>query len=387
MAVDDALVLEAKTWRRSLHSHPETGFEEHRTSDFVAAKLEAFGLEVHRGIGGTGVVGALRGGEGGRSIGFRADMDALNILEANEFEHRSQTPGKMHACGHDGHTAMLLGAAKALAAAPDFHGVLYFIFQPAEEHGRGAMAMIADGLLERFPAEEVYALHNGPQLQVGSFATRVGGLMASEDNFEIVVRGVGGHAARPNRVIDPIVTAAQIITALQTVVSRTLDPLASGVVSVTEMLTDGTRNVIPSTVTIKGDTRSFSKKVQQDIETTMARIAAGICAANGAEHSFVYTHEFQPVVTTPEATEAAVRAARGVFDHVQDDCAPAMGSEDFAHMIAACGSGNYAFIGNAPAEGNAVNIHNPHYDFNDDVLAYGIRYWTALASQQLGQAG
>jgi hippurate hydrolase len=245
--------------------------------------------------------------------------------------------------------------------------------------------MLADGLLDRFPVEEVYGLHNGPQLPVGSFATRVGGLLASEDDFEITIRGVGGHAARPHQAVDPIVVAAQIVTALQTVVSRTLDPLAAGVVSVTEIITNGTRNVLPSTVTIKGDTRSFSRQVQRDIEMTMKRIVVGICAAAGADYAFAYTHEFQPVVTTLEATEATLRVARGIFDRVDADCPPAMGSEDFAHMIEACGAGSFAFIGNAPRDHDGVNLHNAHYDFNDDVLPYGIRYWTALARQQLAR--
>lgn len=384
MEFNEALHLEVQGWRRRLHRLPETGFEEFKTSAFVAETLTSFGLDVHRGIGGTGVVATLRAGEGGKAIAFRADMDALNILEANEFEHCSRTHGKMHACGHDGHTAMLLGAAKVLAQSPQFRGTLHFVFQPAEEHGRGARAMIADGLLSKFPTDEVYGLHNGPHFPVGTFATRVGGLMASEDNFEIVVRGVGGHAARPDRVIDPIVIAAQIITALQTVVSRTLDPLSSGVVSATEILTDGTRNVIPTTVTIKGDTRSFSPNVQRDIEVSMKRIVAGVCAAHGADFNFTYTHEFMPVVPTAQATDAALRAASGVFERIDGDCAPFMVSEDFAHMLNACGNGNFAFIGNAPAGANAgVNLHSPHYDFNDDALPYGIRYWTALARQQL----
>ncbi|HLZ83026.1 MAG TPA: amidohydrolase, partial [Caulobacteraceae bacterium] len=320
MVADETLYREAIGWRRRLHGLPETGFEEQHTSAFVAERLAAFGLEVHRDLGGTGVLGVLRGGSANRAIGLRADMDALNIHEANSFDHRSTRPGKMHACGHDGHTAMLLGAAKALAGSPGLDGVICFIFQPAEEHGRGAQAMIADGLFERFPVEEVHGLHNWPHLPAGAFATRVGPLMASEDNFEIVVQGVGGHAARPHKVRDPIVAAAQIVGALQTVVGRSLDPLDSGVVSVTEILTDGTRNVIPSTVTLKGDTRSFSAKVQEEIETAMARIVAGVCAANGVEGQFRYTREFKPLVTTAEATAAALRAAGEVFERVEADC-------------------------------------------------------------------
>jgi amidohydrolase len=385
MAADDGVVLESRAWRRALHRVPETGFEERWTSDFVAAKLTEFGLEVHRGLGKTGVVGVLRLGPSERAIGFRADMDALAITEENRFEHRSQTPGRMHACGHDGHTAMLLGAAKALAGASALDGTLVFIFQPAEEHGRGAQAMLADGLFDRFPVSEVHSLHNWPQLPIGAFATRVGPLLASEDNFEIRIRGVGGHAARPHQVRDPLVAAAQLITALQTIVSRTLSPLDSGVVSVTEIITDGTRNVIPSSVVIRGDTRSFSGRVADEIEQAIRRLTSGICSASAVEGEVDYTHEFVPVVTTAPATAAALRAAAQVFSQIEDDCGPEMASEDFAHLLAACGDGSFGLLGNAAAGGEAgVNLHNPHYDFNDDALPWGIRYWMALAADRLG---
>lgn len=388
MATDDELMAEAKAWRRALHRRPETGFEEHRTAAFVAGKLKEFGLEVHEGLGGTGVVGVLRRGRSDEAIALRADMDALLITEANAFEHRSEAPGTMHACGHDGHTAMLLGAARQLAgeAGAKLDGTVVFVFQPAEEHGRGAQAMLADGLFDRFQVSEAHGLHNWPQLPVGAYATRVGPLLASEDNFEIRIQGVGGHAARPHQVKDPLIAAAQVITALQTIVSRTLSPLDSGVVSVTEVLTDGTRNVIPSHVTIRGDTRSFSPTVQGEIERSMRRIAAGICAACDVTCEVVYTHEFRPVVTTPTATAAALAAARAVFDHVDGEAGPEMASEDFAHLLAACGEGSFGFIGNAPASGPGVNLHNPHYDFNDDALPLGVRYWTALAQGRLGLA-
>lgn len=384
MTPDQALIEEVAAWRRHLHSLPETGFEEVRTSEFVAEKLTSFGIEIRRGLGGTGVVGTLRRGSANRAIGLRADMDALNILEANAFDHCSRVQGKMHACGHDGHTAMLLGAAKLLAAEGGFDGVLHFFFQPAEEHGCGAQAMVDDGLLDQFPVEAVFGLHNAPFLPVGTFATRVGGLMASEDDFEIAIKGVGGHAARPNRTIDPVVIAGEAILALQSVVSRSVDPMDQAVVSITEILTDGTRNVIPNIVTLKGDTRSFSSEVGDTIERSMRRIIAGVCGAHGAEHSFAYTHEFQPTINTAMATAAALQAARSVFDHVDGDCTPVMGSEDFANMIKACGEGNFAFVGNAPrGGGDAVNLHNPHYDFNDQALPYGIRYWATLAAQLL----
>ena len=245
-------------WRRKLHARPELGFAEHATAGFVAEKLAQFGLEVTAGIGGTGVVGTLRRGNGGRRIGLRADMDALQITEAApERTHRSQMPGQMHACGHDGHVAALLGAAAELAAATDFSGTVHFIFQPAEEHGRGMRAMLDDGLLQRFPLDEVYGLHNMPGLPVGHFATRTGALMAAEDNFVITITGRGGHAARPQTVIDPILAASAVVLGLQQIVSRRVDPIEPAVVSVTEFLTDGTRNVIPTTAWLKGDTRSY----------------------------------------------------------------------------------------------------------------------------------
>lgn len=380
----DAICKEAVEWRRAIHGHPETGFEEIATSDFVAEKLESSGIEVHRGIGTTGLVGTLTVGDGGRAIAFRADMDALRIQEENRFPHRSRVPGKMHACGHDGHTAMLLGAARWLGAKRDFRGTLHFVFQPAEEHGRGAQAMLADGLLEKFPVEEIYGLHNAPGLPVGSFATRMGGLMAAEDDFEIRITGMGGHAGRPHRVVDPIVTASQIILALQTVVARNVDPVDRAVVSITEIITDGTRNVIPTTVVVKGDARSPSPAVQELIESSMRRIVQGICAANACRGDFSYTHEFEPTVNTRLATENALRAAGEVFDRVDGDCAPVMGAEDFAKLLAACGNGNFSFIGNTPPGTQpSPNLHNPSYDFNDDALPFGVRYWIKLAEQRL----
>ena len=380
----EAICEEAVEWRRAIHRNPEIGFEELATSDFVAKKLETFGIEVHRGLGRTGLVGTLRVGSGGRAIAFRADMDALGMQESNQFSHCSGIPGKMHACGDDGRTAMLLGAAKWLGAKRNFRGTLHFVFQPAEEHGRGAHAMLADGLLKRFPVEEIYGLHNAPGLRVGSFATRTGGLMASEDDFELRITGMGGHAARPNLVVDPIVAAGQIILALQTVVSRNVDPIDRAVVSITEIITDETRNVIPTKVVIKGDTRSFSHEVQRLIESSMRRIVEGICAANGCSCEFNYTHEFQPTINTQPATENALRAAREVFEVVEGNCNPVMIAEDFAKMLAACGNGNFSLIGNTPSgtEGSP-NLHSSGYDFNDEALPFGVRYWIKLAEQRL----
>jgi hippurate hydrolase len=386
MGANDDFEQELKAWRHHLHAHPETGFEEHQTSEFVASMLGALGLEVHRGIGKTGVVATLRAGGGNRAIGLRADMDALNIREAApERAHASRHEGKMHACGHDGHTAMLLGAAKLLAEAKDFHGIVHFVFQPAEEHGRGAKAMLEDGLLERFPMEEIYSLHNMPGIPFGKFATRAGGIMASEDNFVITIEGRGTHAARPHMGIDPIVIGAEIVLALQTIVARKLDPVAQGVVSVTEFITDGIRNALPGTVLLKGDTRSYSREVQALIEERMAAIAAGICAAHGATHEFSYTHEFEPTVNWPEQVGPAVAAAAAVVgaDKVDGNCPPLLASEDFGAFLKAI-PGNYMFIGNGTeAEAGGTPLHNPRYDFNDGLLALGARYFSTVARHRL----
>jgi amidohydrolase len=379
------LEIQMRLWRHHLHAHPETGFEEHRTSAYVAQTLESFGLPVQRGIGGTGVIATLRSGSGNRAIGLRADMDALNIHEAGDRPYASRTLGKMHACGHDGHMAMLLGAAKILTEEPTFDGVVHFVFQPAEEHGRGAKAMLDDRLLERFPMEEMYGVHNMPGIPFGHFATRAGGIMASEDNFVIEVRGRGTHAARPHMGVDPIVTASAIVLALQTIVSRNLDPMEQGVVSVTEFLTDGIRNAIPGTVTLKGDTRSYSPKVQALIEERMARVVAGICEAHGAEHSFSYTHEFEPTVNSAEIVEPAVIAASAVagLDHVDGNCPPLLASEDFGAFLTRI-PGNYMFIGNGAAgEAGGTPLHNARYDFNDGLLEKGARYFATIARQRL----
>jgi hippurate hydrolase len=374
------------TWRHHLHANPETGFEEHDTAEFVATILSSFGIDVHRGIGGTGIVGTLRAGSGNRAIGLRADMDALNIDEIGENRpHVSQRAGKMHACGHDGHMAMLLGAAKTLASSKDFNGVVHFVFQPAEEHGRGAKAMLDDGLLERFPMEEIYGVHNMPGIPAGHFWTRPGGIMASEDNFVIEVKGRGTHAGRPHMGVDPIVIGSEIVLALQTVVARKLDPVAHGVVSVTEFITDGIRNVLPGTVLLKGDTRSYAPEVQTLIEEWMSAIAAGICAAHGAEHRFSYTHEFAPTVNWAEQVAPAVAAATAVVGstRVDSNCPPLLASEDFGAFLRAV-PGNYMFIGSgASGEVGSTPLHNPHYDFNDDLLTLGGDYFAMLARQRL----
>ncbi|WP_321871787.1 M20 aminoacylase family protein [Burkholderia ubonensis] len=380
--MESTLQGQLKAWRQHLHRYPETGFDEVKTSDFVATILTTLGLDVHRGIGGTGLVASLTVGNGKRAIGLRADMDALNIAEsAPGRAHASLTPGKMHACGHDGHMSMILGAARLLAERKDFDGTVRFIFQPAEEHGRGAKAMMADGLFERFPVDAIFGAHNMPGMRAGTFATRAGGIMASEDNFVIRINGRGTHAARPHMGVDPIVIASQVVLALQTIVSRNLDPGQQAVISCTEFITDGLRNVIPSTVTIKGDTRSYSRDVQALLETRMREISEGICRTHGADCTFEYTHEFAPTVNSPEYVELAVRAATNVAgaEGVDPDVQPMMISEDFGAFLQSV-PGNFIFIGNGDAAGNGgVPLHNATYDFNDEILSIGARYFAEIA--------
>lgn len=376
-------------WRRQLHRHPETGFEEVHTSDFVAQVLADLGMEVERGIGGTGLVASLKLGSGSGMIGLRAEMDALNIAEdAADRPYVSQIAGKSHACGHDGHMTMILGAAQLLCERRDFDGTVRIIFQPAEEHGRGAKAMIDDGLFERFPVDEIYGAHNMPGMPAGHIATRIGGIMASEDNFTIHVKGRGTHAARPHMGVDPIVIAAQIVLALQTVVSRTLDPSVPAVISCTELFTDGIRNAIPSNVIIKGDTRSYTPDVQALLERRVREIAEGLCALHSAQCEFSYTHEFAPTVNwescVPTAVEAATRivGAQNVDANVQ----PMMISEDFGAFLRVV-PGAFVFIGNG--DGNSPGstpLHNARYDFNDDVLVTGARYFAEIVRLRLPRA-
>lgn len=371
---------EMTAWRHDLHAHPEFGFEEKRTSAFVAQKLREFGLEVAEGIGGTGVVGTLTRGGGNRAIALRADMDALRIAEQGTQTYRSQTPGTMHACGHDGHTAMLLGAAKLLASEGGFDGTVRFIFQPAEEWGRGALAMLDDALLQRFPFEEIFGLHNMPGLAVGHFETRVGPMMSAEDNFEIVLKGVGGHAARPHSGSETLVAACALVTALQTIVSRRLSPADIGVVSVTELITDGTRNALPGLARILGDARSFRPQVSAEIEKQMRSIAQGTAQAYNVAAEVTYTREFVPLVNDAAMVDEAFTAARSVLaaDAVGVAAEPMTGSEDFARFLDHV-PGCFAFLGN----GNSAPLHNPSYDFNDEGLLHGARFHVAIARQRL----
>lgn len=377
---------EMTAWRHDFHRHPELGFDEVRTSARVAALLESFGLQVHTGIGRTGVVGVLQRGNAAKSIGLRADMDALPITEANDVPHKSQSDGVMHACGHDGHTAMLLGAAKHLAESGSFSGRAVFIFQPAEEHGKGGPAMIADGLFEKFPVDEVYGMHNMPGLEVGRFAMRTGAMMASEALFEIEVNGQGGHAAMPHRGVDAIVVGAEIISALQTIVSRKLNPGLNGVVSVTDFKTDGQRNVLPGRATLTGDARAINRAVNAEIERKMRQIVEGVCMAHGVTGTVSYETVFEVLINAPEPTARAAECASRIAGshNVDRDYAPVLASEDFAHMATAR-PGCLLFAGNGTSGAIARPLHSADYDFNDDLLVPGSSFWVRLVEQELSE--
>ncbi len=373
-----------RQWRHDLHRIPETAFAEHATAAYVAAVLADLGFEVATGVGGTGVVASLRRGSGPRSVGLRCELDALPIEERSGLAYASVHPGAMHACGHDGHMAVLLGAAAALAEQ-GFDGTVRLLFQPAEEPGRGAQAMLDDGLLERFPVDALYGLHNIPGLPAGHVLTRPGAVMASEDGFSISVRGRGGHASAPHLVVDPLVIGAEIVTALQHVVARNVDPVATAVVSCTDLRTDGARNAIPSNVHITGDTRSFDPAVQALLEQRIRAIGTGIAAAHGATAEVTYTHEFAPTVNDAGCTGTAVRAARAVLgdDRVDGACQPIMASEDFgvyARHVPAClvllGGGTVPGQGGTP-------LHSHDYVFNDDVLGAGVAFCVRVVQDAL----
>ncbi len=375
---------EMTAWRRHIHSYPETAFEEHQTSDFVALRLHEFGLDVHRGLAGTGVVGTLKGDGGdGAAIGLRADMDALDIEEQNDFDHCSRNPGKMHACGHDGHTAMLLGAAKYLAETRKFAGTIHFIFQPAEENEAGGREMIKDGLFERFPVESVYGMHNIPGIPCGEFAIRPGPIMASADTFEIIVTGTGTHAAMPHLGRDALLAASHLVTALQTVPSRTISALDSALVSVTQMHAGDTWNVIPESVTIRGTTRAFKERVQTQLESEIRRLADGVAAGFAVAVETRYERRYPPTVNDREETDFVAGVAREIAGDgkISLDLDPMMGAEDFSFMLNEK-PGAYIWIGNGPRDGGCM-LHNPRYDFNDDVLPLGASYWARLAETRL----
>lgn len=371
-------------WRRDLHRHPELGFNEHRTAEKVASLLESFGLDVHRGVGQTGVVGVLQKGNGTGSIGIRADMDALPISETNTLKYNSVNAGVMHACGHDGHTAMLLGAAKYLSESGDFNGRVVFIFQPNEEHGLGSPAMIDDGLFSQYPVDNVYAMHNIPGMPTGSFATRAGPITASESLFEITIQARGGHAALPHMGVDSILVGSEIVGALQTIVSRKLDPGLNGVVSVTEFSTDGKRNVLPGRAVLSGDARALTPEINQTIEQRMRQIVEGICLAHDVTAEVSYDTIFPATINAPHAARAAASAGLALVgsEHIDGDCEPKLFSEDFAHMASAV-PGCYVLMGNGIDGSYARPLHSSDYNFNDEALTIGSSYWVTLVEQEL----
>ena len=377
------LQQEMQNWRRDIHAHPEIAFEEHRTAEIVAEKLKSFGIEVETGIAGTGVVGTLKKGTGNRAIGLRADLDALLINEANEFEHKSKNPGKMHACGHDGHTVMLLGAAKYLSEQGNFDGTVNFIFQPAEENEGGGKAMIDDGLFDKYPVESVYGMHNIPGMPVASFAIKPGPIMAAFDVFNVKIIGKGGHAAMPQTTIDPIIIGTKIIDAYQSIVSRYIDPQEPAVLSVTQFHAGDAYNVIPNDIEIKGCTRCFSPKIQKQLEDQMHQITKSICEAYGATYEFEFEHRYPATINSEEEADIAGKVAQSVVgeDRVNLSPTPGMGSEDFAYMLQEK-PGSYIWIGNGDGEGSCM-VHNPGYDFNDEILPIGATYWVKMAEEIL----
>jgi len=379
-----AQLPELTAWRRDLHAHPELGFEEQRTAALVAEKLASWGIDVHRGLAGTGVVGTVQGrARGNRSIGLRADMDALPLVELNKFDHVSRNPGRMHACGHDGHTTMLLGAARKLAETRNFAGTVHLIFQPAEEGLGGAQRMLDEGLFTQFPCDAVYGLHNWPGMPFGTVGMRTGAMMAAMDSITIDVTGKGGHGALPHLTVDPIVISAQIITALQTLVSRSTDPLSAAVVSITSVQGGMAHNVIPERVRMLGTVRSFSAAVREALESGIKRIAAGVAESLGGVATVDYQRVSPAVVNAAREVAIAARAAAAVVgaEHVASDITPIMGSEDFAFMLAVK-PGAYVFLGQA-GSANSCMIHNPQYDFDDGLLPIGASYWLALVEQEL----
>jgi amidohydrolase len=380
-----ALVPEMKEWRHHIHAHPETAFEEQATAALVAEKLESFGLEVHRGLAKTGVVGVLRHGRGSSAIGLRADLDALHILERSGVAHASRNQGRMHACGHDGHTTMLLGAARALSRRKKLDGTVYFIFQPAEENEGGGRVMVEEGLFQRFPMKAVYGMHNWPRMLAGTFAMRPGPLMGAYDVFEIVATGKGAHAAMAYMGKDPMMFAAHCISALQTIVARNLHPQDAGVVTVTQVHGGDTWNVIPQEVVLRGTVRSFKREVQDLIEERMRGIVAGVAATFDMTATTRYERRYPATVNSETETEHAVAAASAVVGaaNVDTNPTPEMGSEDFAFMLQEK-PGCYVWLG-AGKGGDTPNIHSPQYDFNDDVLPIGASYWVTLAEQQLAR--
>jgi len=380
--------------RRDIHAHPELCFEETRTSDVVARNLESWGIEVHRGLGTTGLVGVIRNGSSPRAIGLRADMDALPLNEVNTFGHRSQHDGKMHACGHDGHTAMLLGAARYLAQHRHFDGTVHLIFQPAEEGGGGAREMIKDGLFERFPCDAVFGVHNWPGMPTGSFGTRPGPLMASSNEFRIVVKGKGAHAAMPNNGNDPVFTAAQMVSALQAVITRNKRPIDTAVMSITQFHAGDATNIIPNEAWIGGTVRTFTLPVLDLIERRMEEVAKGVAAAFDCTVDFEFRRNYPPTINSAAEAEFAVEVAAELVgaDNVDGDVDPTMGAEDFSFMLQEK-PGCYLFLGNGDGghrdAGHGMGpcmLHNPSYDFNDELLPVGSTFFVRLVEKWLAKA-
>lgn len=396
MKVIDSIVAEAASIaaiRRDIHAHPELCFEEVRTADLVAAKLTQWGIPIHRGLGKTGVVGIVKGRDGGacgRAIGLRADMDALPMQEFNTFAHASRHKGKMHACGHDGHTAMLLAAAQHFARHRDFDGIVYLIFQPAEEGGGGAREMINDGLFEKFPMQAVFGMHNWPGMPAGCFAVSPGPVMASSNEFIITIHGKGSHAAMPHMGIDPVPIAAQMVQAFQNIISRNKKPIEAGVISVTMIHTGEATNVVPDTCEMQGTVRTFSVEMLDLLERRMREVAEHICAAFGATCEFELSRNYPPTINSAPEADFARKVMQGIVGeaHVLAQ-EPTMGAEDFSFMLLEK-PGAYCFIANGDGDHREMGhgegpctLHNPSYDFNDELIPLGATYWVQLAEQWL----
>lgn len=386
-----AFQSEIQAIRRDIHAHPELCFEEYNTAELVAQKLETWGIPIIRGLAGTGVVGVIKRGTSQRALGLRADMDALPMQEINQFAHTSQHAGKMHACGHDGHTAMLLGAARYLSQDTDFDGTVYLIFQPAEEGGGGARKMIEEGLFTQCPMDAVFGMHNWPGIPVGHFGVKTGGMMASSNEFEVTVHGKGAHAAQPQKGIDPVMIAVQIAQSWQTIVSRNVNPLEPAVLSLTQIHSGSATNVIPDDAKLIGTVRTFSTDVLDLIESRMEKIARSTAAAFDAEVEFRFKRNYPPLINHAKETQFAVQVMQDLVgvDQVNSQVEATMGAEDFAYMLQHK-PGCYVFLGNGDGDHRSAghglgpcNLHNPSYDFNDDLLPIGASYWVSLVRAYL----
>ena len=372
--------------RRDIHAHPELAYEEHRTSDIVAARLAEWGLEVTRGLGKTGLVGTLRRGNSLKAIGLRADMDCLPMDETNDFEHASKNPGRMHACGHDGHTAMLLGAAKVLSEKRDFEGAVHFIFQPAEEGGGGGKAMIDDGLFEKFPCDAVFAIHNKPGLPLGTIATKPGPLLAAADRWDLRISGKGGHAAHPHLAKDPLIVAANLVLALQTIVSRNMDPFAASVVTVGFVQGGSAYNVIPTDAHVGGTTRTTTPEARKLIEARIREICDGAARMYDVNIDVEYRYGYPPTINNAQRAAFAIDVAAGICGPhgVRDNVQASMGAEDFSYMLEKV-PGAMVWLGNGGEDGNGAGLHNSRYDFNDMAIPFGVSFFVNTVERFLGE--